>query len=60
MEEHKVPYQIKAAKKKDAKADIDKIAIWPEKGIPIQSPNGKTWLIFVSDDGNIKTAEVVE
>ena len=58
--EVKLPYEVKAARKTDPKDDIDNIAIWPEKGIPMKSPNGKTWLLYIDDDGNLVTSEVVE
>jgi len=56
----KIPYGVKAKAKNSPKSEMDEVAIWSEKGIPFQSPNGKIWLISVDDAGELTTVEVTE
>jgi len=57
----KIPYEPKAMKKIDTKADMEEFAVYGDKGIPMQTPDGtKIFLITIDNEGTLTTIEITE
>ena len=46
-------FKIKAGRKTETQGELQEIAIWPEKGIPMQAPDGTIFLISVDNSGTL-------
>jgi len=55
-----IPFQAKAGRNSASLTELTAIAIWPEKGIPFQSPDGKIWILSIDDTGNVVIEEITE
>ena len=58
--EERIPYEVRALPKTATKPEAEKYVVWSEKGIPLQSPSGKIFILSVDDDGALTTQEVTE
>lgn len=55
----KIPYEVKAKETTATIEEMKEVAIYAEKGIPFQSPNGKVWLVQVDDNGSLFVTEKI-
>lgn len=55
----KIPYEVRAKETSATKEEMQEVAIYSGKGIPFFSPNGKVWLVQVSDTGELTVTEKV-
>ena len=57
----KIPFEPKAMKTTATKAEMEEFAVYGDKGIPIQTPDGtKIFIITINNNGELVTTEVTE